>query len=98
VIIPEGNRKSLMLKPEVVEAVRHGTFHIWAVTSVDQGIEILTGVPAGERQDDGTWPEDSVNCRVDRRLREMAEIASKFNNNAGGEVDREIAGDNGDEA
>ena len=95
VILPEANRKDLMLKPDVVEAVRQGVFHLWAVTSVDQGIEILTGVPAGERQDDGTWPEGSVNARVDRRLREMAEIAAKFGSHAGEAEAQEAAGDNG---
>ncbi len=81
VIIPEGNRKSLMLKPEVVEAVRQGRFHIWAVTTVDQGVGILTGVPAGERQEDGSWTAGSVNARVDDRLRELAETAGKFSGN-----------------
>ena len=97
VIIPDGNRKDLMLKPEVVEAVRQGVFHLWAVTSVDQGIEILTGVAAGERQEDGSWPEDTVNARVDRRLREMAEIAGKFDSK-GGAGARAAAGENGDGA
>jgi len=78
VMIPVQNVKNLMLKPEVVEAVRAGRFHIWAVTTIDEGIEILTGVPAGERQADGTWPEGSVNARVDQRLRQMAEALRKF--------------------
>jgi len=93
VIIPEGNRKSLMLKPEVVGAVRQGQFHIWAVKSVDEGIEILTGVPAGERQDDGSWPEGSVNWRVDRRLRDLVEIASKFGNRHTAAAEQETAAD-----
>jgi predicted ATP-dependent protease len=89
VIIPAGNRKNLMLKPEVIAAVGAGTFHIWAVTDVDQGIEILTGVPAGVRQEDGTWPADSVNGRVDSRLRELAEIASRYGDGALVEVSAE---------
>jgi hypothetical protein len=48
------------------------------VDHVDQGIEILTGLPAGERQEDGTWPEGTVNDLVDRRLRKMAEDIAKF--------------------
>jgi lon-related putative ATP-dependent protease len=84
VIIPAANRKSLMLKPEVIAAVREGRFHIWAVTTVDQGIEILTGVPAGERGADGSWPEGTVNQRVDRRLREMADTAHRFGKDAAG--------------
>jgi predicted ATP-dependent protease len=78
VMIPEANRKNLMLKPEIITAVEEGNFHIWAVTSIDQGIEILTGIPAGERQEDGSWPEGSVNERVDRRLLEMTEIVRFF--------------------
>jgi len=78
VIIPAQNVKNLMLKDEVITAVRDGQFHIWAVSTVDEGIEILTGVPAGSRQPDGTWPEGTVNCRVDSRLREMAEALRKF--------------------
>ncbi len=78
VIIPEGNRRDLMLKPEVIAAVREGSFQVWAVSTIDQGIEILTGVAAGERGDDGRWPEGSVNERVDTRLRAMAEIAGRF--------------------
>ncbi len=78
VIIPAANVRNLMLKPEVTEAVRRGEFHVYAVEHVDQGIEILPGAPAGERREDGSWPEGSVNFRVDRRLREMAEALRKF--------------------
>jgi lon-related putative ATP-dependent protease len=82
VIIPDANRKNLMLKQEVINAVENGQFRIWSVTSIDQGIEILTGKPAGERLEDGTWPAGSVNERVDRRLREMIEIARNFQKEA----------------
>jgi predicted ATP-dependent protease len=68
----------LMLNDEVIAAVGNGSFHVWAVSSVDEGIEILTGVEAGERQQDGTWPEGSVNARVDKRLRELAEVVRRF--------------------
>ncbi len=78
VIIPATNRQNLMLKSEVIEAVEAGKFNLWSVSTIDQGIEILTGTPAGERQKDGTWPEGSVNALVDQRLREMAEIAARF--------------------
>jgi lon-related putative ATP-dependent protease len=87
VIIPDANRKHLMLKPEVITAVEEGTFHVWSVTSIDQGVEILTGTPAGERQEDGSWPEGTVNERVDRRLREMTEIVRSFQEGAGQEAD-----------
>ncbi len=78
VLIPESNVQHLMLKEEVVEAVREGKFHIWSVKNVDEGIEILTGVKAGARKEDGTFEEDSVNDRVDRRLRELAETMRDF--------------------
>jgi predicted ATP-dependent protease len=78
VLIPESNVQNLMLKEEVVEAVREGKFHLWSVKTVDEGIEILTGVKAGARQEDGTFEEDSVNGRVDRRLRELAEKMKGF--------------------
>jgi hypothetical protein len=67
-----------MLKDEVVAAVRDGQFHIWVVGTIDEGVEILTGRPAGEPQPDGSWPEGTVNFLVDRRLREMAEALRKF--------------------
>jgi predicted ATP-dependent protease len=72
VLIPEANVTNLMLKEEVVEAVAAGRFHVWSARTIDEGIEILTGVPAGEKQQDGTYPEGSVNFLVDRRLRELA--------------------------
>jgi hypothetical protein len=67
-----------MLKTAVVEAVRAEKFSVWAVGTVDEGIEILTGVPAGQRQEDGSWPEGTVNFRVDQRLRELAEALRRF--------------------
>lgn len=78
VIIPAQNVRNLMLREDVVEAVREGKFHIWAVRTVDEGIEILTGVPAGKRQPDGTYPEGTVHYAVEKRLREMAECWKEF--------------------
>jgi len=78
VIIPYQNVDDLMLKEEVVEAVRAGKFHIYAVRTVDEGIELLTGVPAGTLQPDGTYPEGTVHYLVDRKLREMAEKLTAF--------------------
>ncbi|MFA5393437.1 MAG: ATP-binding protein [Candidatus Ratteibacteria bacterium] len=68
VIIPRTNVKNLMLKEEVVEAVAAGKFHVWAVTNVDEGIEILTGTPAGEQRPNGTFPASSINGLVAKRL------------------------------
>jgi lon-related putative ATP-dependent protease len=78
VMIPASNVEDLMLKPEVVEAVRAKKFHIWAVKTIDQGIELLTGVKAGERAKDGTYPKTSVYGRVDGKLRELAEGLRDF--------------------
>ena len=78
VLLPASNVKHLMLREDVVEAARAGQFHLWAVENVDQGIEVLTGVPAGERGPDGRWPEGTVNARVAARVAEMAERARTF--------------------
>ena len=73
VIIPASNVRHLMLRHDVVDAVHAGKFKIYAVESIDQGIEILTGVPAGERDSSGKFPGDSVNQKVEARLIEFAE-------------------------
>jgi predicted ATP-dependent protease len=78
VIMPRQNLHNLMLREEVVTAVRQGKFHVYAVNTVDEGIEILTGIPAGKRRKDGTYPQNSINYRVDRQLREMAGKLRKF--------------------
>lgn len=73
VLIPKSNIKNLMLREEIVEVVQNGKFHIYPVETIDQGIELLTGVKAGVLQPDGTYPEYTVNHAVDRRLSEFAE-------------------------
>lgn len=78
VLIPESNVTNLMLKEEVVHAVEKGTFHIYAVGTIDEGIEILTGVPAGTRLEDGIFEKDSVNYLVNNRLQNMADILKQF--------------------
>lgn len=78
VIIPDSNAQNLMLKEEVVEAVHKGKFHIYPVKTIDQGIEILTGVKAGSRREDGTFEEGTINYRVDMQLRKMAEKLREF--------------------
>ncbi len=77
VIIPIQNVKNLMLDDDILKAVRKGKFHVWAVSTIDEGVEILTGVPAGERQADGNWPEKSVNYLVDQQLRAYVDVAKK---------------------
>jgi lon-related putative ATP-dependent protease len=78
VVIPESNVKNLMLKEEVVDAIKGGQFHIYSVKTIDEGIEVLTGVPAGELLDDGSYPEDSINYLVQKKLDEMAEITKEY--------------------
>jgi lon-related putative ATP-dependent protease len=73
VILPQQNVVNMMLRAEVRQAVAEGKFHIYPVHTVDEGIEILTGVPAGELDEDGVYPEDSVHGRVMDRLAEIAE-------------------------
>ena len=78
VLIPEDNVKDLMLKPEVVEAVRDGKFHIYSVKTIDDGIEVLTGMPAGQLQRDGNYPEGTINYLVRKRLDEFAEKIKEY--------------------
>jgi predicted ATP-dependent protease len=73
VLIPQANVQNLMLRSDVVEAVREGQFHIWTALTIDEGIALLTGVPAGERDANGEYPPESVNGRVMARLRAFAE-------------------------
>ncbi|MBX6422861.1 Lon protease family protein [Thermosulfurimonas sp. F29] len=82
VIIPAANVNDLVLKKEVVEAVAEGKFHIWPISRVEEGIEILTGLPAGEPGPDGRYPEGTVFYLVDKRLRELAERARLFGKDA----------------
>jgi predicted ATP-dependent protease len=78
VLIPAANSQHLMLRADVVEAAAAGRFHVYPVKSIDQGIAILTGTEAGERGADGAFPADSVNARVEARLRRFAEDRRRF--------------------
>jgi len=73
VMIPQSNIQNLMLKEEVVEAVKRGMFHIYSVKTIDEGIEVLTGLKAGTRDEAGNFEEGSVNALVDKRFKEMAD-------------------------
>jgi len=84
VMIPESNVQNLMLKEEVVEAVENGKFHLYRVKTIDEGIEVLTGVKAGEKRQDGKFEEGTINYKVDKRLNEMAEKLREFAPNGGG--------------
>jgi lon-related putative ATP-dependent protease len=76
-LIPASNVQHLMLREDVVEAVAAGRFHIYPIATVDEGIELLTGLPAGERQADGNFPEGSLNRLVMERLASLSEARRK---------------------
>jgi len=84
VLIPTSNVQHLMLRQDVVNAVREGQFHVYAVDTIDRGIEILTGVPAGEKDEEGNYPRGSINYQVAKRLAQMAERSKRF-----GEAEKE---------
>jgi lon-related putative ATP-dependent protease len=78
VMIPESNMQNLMLKEEVVDAVKAGQFHIYSAKTIDEGIEVLTGIKAGKRLKDGTFEDGTVNYRVNKQLEDMAEKLKEF--------------------
>jgi len=78
VIIPEQNVSDLMLHKAVISAVEEGMFHIYPIATVDQGMYLLTGVPAGEVDKNGEYPPDTVNGRVQARLAQWAEEIMKM--------------------
>jgi lon-related putative ATP-dependent protease len=78
VIIPKANLPNLMLRSEVVEAVKEKKFHIYAVSTIDEGVELLTGVPAGVADAKGDYPPETVSGKVMRRLSELIELHQEF--------------------
>ncbi|PIE54143.1 MAG: ATP-dependent protease [Dethiosulfovibrio peptidovorans] len=85
VLIPRPNRRHLMLNQEVVDAMREGQFHLWEVETVDQGIEILTGVPAGVPNARGIFPKNSVHGRAKAKLKKWMKDAARINKELSGE-------------
>ena len=77
-MIPKANVQNLMLKKEVVAAMEKGSFSVSAVNTVDEAVELLTGIPAGERDDEGNYPEDSINGRVEATLLSFAKTLQEF--------------------
>ena len=71
--MPKSNLRNLMLRPICPSPSKMGSSDIYAVNSIDEGIEVLTGVPAGERGPDGRYPDGSVNGRVEKKLRQFSE-------------------------
>lgn len=85
VMIPHQNINDLTLAEEVVEAVAAGKFHVYPVKTIDEGIEILTGIPAGERLADGSYPPDTIHAFVGAKLKEYTDILVKLGKSAEGE-------------
>jgi predicted ATP-dependent protease len=83
VIIPAANRRHLMLDYEVVDAVREGRFHVWAVDTIDDAIELLTGAIAGPPDAEGAYPEHTFHGRAQARIVGLAELAREFHRPAG---------------
>jgi ATP-dependent Lon protease len=78
VMVPHQNVDDLMLRKDVVKAVEEGKFHIYPVETIDQGVGVLTGMEAGERREDGSFKEGTVNFLVDKRLKELASGIKEF--------------------
>jgi len=78
VMIPAANVEDLMLREDVLEAVKSGKFHIWPIGRVEQGVELLTGTRAGQRNGDGGFEKGTLFAKVDERLREMANTMKEF--------------------
>ncbi|MFA5054563.1 MAG: AAA family ATPase [Dehalococcoidia bacterium] len=78
VLIPGQNIRNLMLKEDVVQTVKDGKFHIYTAKTVDEGMEILTGLPSGVRKKDGTYPKGTINYLVDKKLKGMTEKLKKL--------------------
>ncbi len=78
VLIPKRNEKDLQLRKDVIEAVEQGKFHIYSVETINQGIELLTGKQAGERNTKGEYPKGSINYLVNQRFLELAKGLAEF--------------------
>jgi predicted ATP-dependent protease len=85
VLIPQANVQHLMLRQDVIDACAAGRFAVYPIATVDQGMSLLTGLPAGERDAEGTYPPDSVNRRVEDRLHEFASIRRNFGRSGEGD-------------
>ena len=77
VMIPKSNEKNLNLSDEVISAVKDKKFHIYAISTIEQGIELLTGVPAGKKDLSGRFPAGSINCLAYAKLRKYAKISKE---------------------
>ena len=81
VMIPTQNVKNLQLSDEVIDSVRNGLFTIYSISTIDEGIEVLTGVPAGKKDKFGKFPAGSINYLVYEKLKKYAQISEKMDKN-----------------
>ncbi|MGW8317636.1 MAG: Lon protease family protein [Candidatus Promineifilaceae bacterium] len=79
VLIPKANVKHLMLRQDVIDAAANGDFHIYPIETIEEGIEVLTGMPAGELDEEGNFPEGTINHRIVERLEKMAKTMRAYN-------------------
>jgi predicted ATP-dependent protease len=82
VLIPEHNRDALMLRDDVVEAIAAGRFHVYAIETVEEGVELLTGVPAGLADDNGHYPDGTVFRAVEMRLKRFHQAMAELSRGA----------------
>ena len=94
VVIPSKNIKHLMVKQEVVDAVVDGKFFIYPIDRVEEGLEIFTGLPAGEMREDGTYPEGTINYLVSKRLEEISEAVKPKKDEKDNDKDKKDKEDN----
>jgi len=85
VIVPKRNAKNLVLSEDVVDAVSKGLFNVYTIERMEEGLEILTGMQAGQMREDGTYPEGTINCLVEKRLTEITEAMEKKKDKENGE-------------
>ena len=102
VMVPKDNVQHLTLKDEVLDAIEAGQFHIYSISTIDEGIEVLTGTPAGERLEAGGYPKGTVHYLVEERLKEMAKAARDFSKgrgakSSGAEGDEQDEGEEGED-
>jgi predicted ATP-dependent protease len=83
VIIPERNRDALMLREDVIEAIAAGRFHVHAVSTVEEGVELLTGIPAGVSDENGHYPEGTLFRAVEVRLKRFHQAMAELSRGAG---------------
>jgi predicted ATP-dependent protease len=77
VLIPKANQRNLMLREDVIQAVAAGKFHVWPISTIDEGLALMTGLEPGTRQEDGTYPPETINHRVVTRLVEFAKALQR---------------------